>query len=1238
MLSPGNNLSRGSLTMTSDILPLTQCLPLEQITLGYQKYTRSGEVRRVLGVPLGSAAEDHPFGVAHPKPPPPVATEELKHFKESVQDASRKARDRAKMLRDSLSKLEKYKEALSSKKRHRSELLLNERTNGANITKLVSQIHRNSHDVMAQRLEDRAKNVGLNKRVRTSVADADGRSIAVSRQQMVMEKGGDMLQDTNGVTVRFEEKIRRLPAGGEGWDTKNKKKRSVGVVGGRVINGDRDVKRTLHAKISADSKLRSCDAQGFRSKSSPSVSGINKLDGSLEPSGSDTSTILRNEMDSGTLPRDRLALLEQKTFTKGSNKPNVHEDNLASSPNTTIKAKVSRAPRTGSIMMLDSSLKIQSSSSSLQGVEQPTNSHKVSMPGVVNNHKRQISVGSSSMAQWVGQRPHKNSRTRRANIVAPVSNHVEGQISPHGFPTNDFSPRTSFGTNGSLVANGIENNTPKFKRELESVPSPFGLSKSEESGAGENKPKDKGTDSGEVTLNAPQKVGSFLPARKNKLHTNDIGDGVRRQGRSGRGSSLTRPGFHTVREKVENLPTMKPLQSMKPASDRNKSKTGRPPSKKLKERKSLTRVGTIVNGGSSYFTGESDDDREELFVAANSARNASNRACCSLFWKKMETIFASVSSEDLSYLKQQLTFAEELDGNLSQMLSGEYNFLGVLVHKEVPDCSGERQGKDSNQESIKKASVCGKVDMGRLEKGAPLYQRVLSALIEEDESEEFSIHGEVKSMSLHYASDDSHCGSCNLIDIEPKDRDRVESEVESKLSFQNQKNCLLDRLSCDKSVASNTIRNPSMCNSLYSNEQWPGDDEFSHSDIGHASEICLNDLGQELNASCFPSSDHKYQLMCLDDRVLLELQSMGLCPETLPDLAEGEEVINQDIMELKEGLYQQIGRKKRKLGKIDKAVQKGKEAEKRITDKVAMDQLVEMAYRKRLACRGNNSSKSAVRKVSRQVALAFIKRTLARCRKFEDTGSSCFSEPALQEIIFSTPPCNNDAKSVDCVGSGTASNTCNEVSNHNAEARGSGTVSSAFERYDSHGDYFDRGKKREALIDDVIGSASSRVTSTLDSAVLKGKRSDRDKDLNKDSTRVNSVSGTSRSLLDGFKNERKTKLKPKQKINHLSTSGNGARGSSHSGANASNKINRDSGSMSLGNITQDGSKEADEPMDFSNLQLHELDTIGLEVPNDLDGPQDLYSWLNFDDDGLQDHDSVGLAIPMDDLTELNMIM
>ncbi|KAJ6983951.1 hypothetical protein NC653_022235 [Populus alba x Populus x berolinensis] len=107
-------------------------------------------------------------------------------------------------------------------------------------------------------------------------------------------------------------------------------------------------------------------------------------------------------------------------------------------------------------------------------------------------------------------------------------------------------------------------------------------------------------------------------------------------------------------------------------------------------------------------------------------------------------------------------------------------------------------------------------------------------------------------------------------------------------------------------------------------------------------------------------------------------------------------------MELKEGLHQQIGIMKNKLGKLGRAVQKGRDMEKRNAEHVAMDHLIQMAYKKQLSVIdfyrlfvGIVPSKSTVRKASRQVALAFIKRTLARCHKFEDTGSSCFSEPAL---------------------------------------------------------------------------------------------------------------------------------------------------------------------------------------------------------------------------------------------------
>jgi hypothetical protein len=252
----------------------------------------------------------------------------------------------------------------------------------------------------------------------------------------------------------------------------------------------------------------------------------------------------------------------------------IQEDIAVGSPNTVIKGKVSRAPRTGSVMGLDSSPNTQPSSGSFQGWEHPKGLNKVPVVGMRNNQKRMMSTGSSiqPMARWVGQRPHKNSRTRRANLVSPVSNHAEAQISSQSFVTTDFSAKTSaVGTNGSQMPSSVDNNNLKFKRQLENVSSPFGLSESEESGAGESKLKEKGIDNVEVALTANRKAGPFVvPTKKNKILSNEIGDGVRRQGRSGRGSSLTRPEIPSMREKLENLSMTKPLQSVRPSSEKNR--------------------------------------------------------------------------------------------------------------------------------------------------------------------------------------------------------------------------------------------------------------------------------------------------------------------------------------------------------------------------------------------------------------------------------------------------------------------------------------------------------------------------------------------------------------------------------------------------------------------------------------------------------------------------------------------
>ena len=208
------------------------------------------------------------------------------------------------------------------------------------------------------------------------------------------------------------------------------------------------------------------------------------------------------------------------------------------------------------------------------------------------------------------------------------------------------------------------------------------------------------------------------------------------------------------------------------------------------------------------------------------------------------------------------------------MISCQLIVQGAPRHRELPNFSGERQGNNFNQDSSKTESLCGKFGVRRLEKVTPLYQRVLSALVQEDESEELYNHRDGKSMHLQCASDDSHCGSCNQSDVGPKDWDRIESEVESNVDIHSQRSCLLDGLSFDRSGGTTTFRNRSR-------EQWHGDDEISHSDAGHTYDVYPGQLQpRDVTTPSYPTSDIQYQSMCLDDRLLLELQSVGLYPET----------------------------------------------------------------------------------------------------------------------------------------------------------------------------------------------------------------------------------------------------------------------------------------------------------------------------------------------------------------------
>ncbi|XP_026427511.1 uncharacterized protein LOC113323422 isoform X1 [Papaver somniferum] len=1299
LLGSGPALSRGNNGPLSVELPqLSQFLSLEMITIGDQKFTRSGELRRVLGVSLGSTSEDH-FGAAHSKAPP-IASEELKRFRASVSDTSTKARDRVKKFSDSIAKLDKYRHNLFARKR-RSES--SERSGGGGMLKMGSQIHKNPPDIVNQKMEERTKNV-LNRRVRTSIADSEGRATAPLRQPAMLDKERDMFRANSGGPVQGEEKIRGLPAGGEGWDKKMKRKRSVGAVITRAGDSDRELKRPMIQKIPNDPAFRSSDTHSYGSGSSNGVAGNNKLDGASQSTSGNARVVAKNEPENVSLSNDRWERLagldKERGVTKGNIKLNVREDSQVGSSNPVTKGKASRAPR-ASAGAVHSSPNFHRGPGATDGWEQPPSLNKVQAVSGPNIRKRPLPTGSSSppMAQWVGQRPQKISRTRRANLVSPVPNQDEAQTSSEGFPGEDTGGRlTPSDPNSSLISRGASTNTQQQKVKLEIAPSPARLSKSEESEAGE-KSKEKGIDNDEIddkAVTALQKVGPLMtPTKKNKMLSNEeIGDGVRRQGRSGRGSSLSRAGAPPLREKLENQALSKPLQNSRPGSDKNESKPGRPPSKKLSERKAYTRAVHIPNGVSSDFTGESDDDHEELLAAAASVHTSRNHACTGSFWKKMEPVFATVNSDTAAFLKQQLHFVEELDESIHESFGANTNILGDLVPDGVassqPLVSRERQEIQSNGtgpsdsarclgfgDELLTDSLCDEMQTN-MKFETPLYERVLSALIAEDELEEFDQSSERGNPSFFYASDGSPCANGN----------RFEPEIESDLDFRPQKPFMFDSLSCDGSTASNSFKSPSMRYSSYSDELLQGDDSLIHQEFGDITgyDQCIIDGSQHghTNISGIASVERQYEQMSVNEKVLLELQSIGLFPETVfplfqPDLAEGEEDdINKDIIALKKNLYQQAGQKKRNLLKIDESIRNGRDEEERDLEKEAMHKLVEMAYKKLMACRGSSASKSGVLKVSKQAAMAFVKRTIARCRKSENTGKSCFSEPALRNIVFSGLVDRIDAKSADAIGA-TATSARAHASQSEPKTSGVGVSPPVIRRHGPQGDKLERGsldalqiphhssspifqkyetlsnrgKKKEVLLDDVAGGIASRSTPAPGSGLMggaKGRRTERERDQNKVTTARNSVPKVGRPALGGYRGDRKTKTKPKQKTAQLSTSGNGllgrvtettcpvypsARGSSDAVTNVSGKISRETGTCSLGNVPQGSSIELEEPFDFSNLPLSELDCIGdLGASNNPGAPQDLTSWFNFDEESLQDHDSMGLDIPMDDLQDI----
>lgn len=164
----------------------------------------------------------------------------------------------------------------------------------------------------------------------------------------------------------------------------------------------------------------------------------------------------------------------------------------------------------------------------------------------------------------------------------------------------------------------------------------------------------------------------------------------------------------------------------------------------------------------------------------------------------------------------------------------------------------------------------------------PLYQRVLSALIIEDDIEEFDENGwgrYVSHQNAVVASPDDTC----FVDVEGKHRDGMEFECESVCGVQAQSNGHANRL-FPHHTSSNYGRKSGVLDSPCDGELSRRENGYAHSEVQVLVGLSGCDLdGAQSHRSS--STECQYEQMCLEDKLLLELHSIGLYPETVVCIA-----------------------------------------------------------------------------------------------------------------------------------------------------------------------------------------------------------------------------------------------------------------------------------------------------------------------------------------------------------------
>lgn len=1227
------------------------------------KSNRHVDYKRHVNAALGISPDESPSSSAKGKLLPSPVPEDVKRMRDSLYSSTVKARERVKMFNEALSVFNEVFPPVNVKKRSRVEGFSNDRSsvmlNDRSVLGPSGKVGVQGHHVTGgfeldqQKSEERTKSLGPNKRPRTSMVDVkmDVRTNSLVRPSGTVDRDKEKLRIANNGVIQSEE--RNLPIVGDGWETSKMKKKkrscikldvSPSTTLNKPVNGFQETKQGMQQRLATDSRSKlSNDSNSFRLGVSNGTVAASKSDGISQQTGLGIRTPThRNGQDNNSLVNDKrgrsVSSDKDRVNFRAVNKATVRDEFNSASPTSSAKMNTAiRAPRSGSGVAPKMSPVVHRTAV-------PNDwelSHCTTKPpaGVnsTNNRKRVASAQSSSPPVVPWQRPQKSSRTaRRTSFVPVVSSNDEA-------PAVDAVSDVAGNDIGLGFVRRSAGSSPQQIR-LKGEPSPSSaLSESEESGVAEVKPKEKGRKPEEIDLKAGQNVPkvSNLVTRKSKLVSGEeLGDGVRRQGRTGRSLNATRSLAPMTSEKLGKIGTAKQLRSARQGCDKNESKVGRPPTRKLSDRKAYARQKpTAISAAADYFVGSVDGHGELLAAVKGVIKSAYSFS--SPFWKQMEPFFSLITEEDITYWKQKVNLESStltptpvpsnIDG--CETIVNRYGLIGC-----------ERDVRSDAQRS-----ACNNTEKLPLPKGdhnmVPLCQRLIAALISEED----------------------RSGGNEDLKFDAYDN---ESELDGELELSG----------LDHHSLSNFQFSSHSANNGYGIIGKPAHDESDMIDIpnfglnpsfGNSINGFLHDKALMSSLAC---SELQYNSLGINDKLLLELQSIGLDLESVPEMVQEEdEAISEDITRLGE-LYQgQVSKKKNLLDGLLKSASAAKELHEKDFDQRALDQLVVTAYEKYTACRGASSGKnSSNNKMVKQAALAFVKWTLERYHQFEDTGKSCFSEPLFKDLFLTASSQHSIVRKSDGLEADSSKPYASPLSLEatpasmgsqpspspisqnldNLDLTSSDmlpALNNSSEQTSGNEDFWsNRVKKRELFLDDVGGTQGNSSTPGIGSSLTsstKGKRSERERDGKGHGREVPSRNGTTkagRQASSSAKGERKTKTKPKQKATQHSVSVNGLLGKlpeqpkpalpsvSKSTEKPSYRNTKEKDEFGLGGL--------DEPIDLSNLQLPGMDVLG--DPGDLaDNGQDLGSWLNIDDDGLQDHDDfMGLEIPMDDLSDLNMMV